>query len=314
MESISVVLPVKNGESFLTSLIPQILQNISEADEVLVINDHSEDKTLEILESFALDNPSIRVLNANESGLVQALNLGVKCATNNWIARFDVDDNYPVNRLSLQRAYINDSVAVIFSDYQVQSSLGENLGVIPSAVTSSGTLLSLLSSNRTAHPSALFNRSKFLISGGYLEEEFPAEDLGLWLRMAAQGDLITVPMVLLKYTLHSESISSTRSTQMQNMRKMLLKKYPFTRSQLDFINKDMERTLGVYSRDSSGTFRTLLFTLDYLLLWRSDCVPDNFQSNVFRLLRTIIKLPNKGTVVFDAIKMRRLRRKSRAKS
>lgn len=314
MESISVVLPVKNGEPFLGRLIPQILQNISEVDEILVINDHSNDKTLDILESFAANNSSIRILNADKSGLVEALNLGVRSAANNWIARFDVDDNYPVNRLSVQRECINESIGVIFSDYQVQSVLGDNLGVIPSAITSSGTLLSLISSNRTAHPSALFNRNKFLAAGGYLEEEFPAEDLGLWFRMARQGDLITVPTVLLEYTLHSESVSSTRRVQMQNARKMILRKYAFSVSQLNFINQDIDRTIGLYSRDPSGTFRTLLFTLDYLLLRKIGLVPQNFYRNLLKLLWQLFKFPNTGSVLFDGIRMRRMRNKIRNKS
>lgn len=290
------------------------MQNISEVDEILVINDHSNDKTLDILESFAANNSSIRILNADKSGLVEALNLGVRSAANNWIARFDVDDNYPVNRLSVQREYINESIGVIFSDYQVQSVLGDNLGVIPSAITSSGTLLSLISSNRTAHPSALFNRSKFLAAGGYLDEEFPAEDLGLWFRMARQGDLITVPMVLLEYTLHSESVSSTRGVQMQNARKMILRKYPFSVSQLNFINQDIDRTIGIYSRDPSGTFRTLLFTLDYLLLRKIGLVPQSFYRNLLKLLWQLFKFPNTGSVLFDGIRMRRMRNKIRNKS
>lgn len=314
MESISVVLPVRNGEAFLSRILPIIMGNISESDEILVVNDHSNDNTLKILQEFAASNKSIRILSSGAEGLVEALNLGVENAKNNWIARFDVDDLYPDYRLSVQRNYLTDRVAVIFSDYKVQSDAGCDLGTIPSAITASGTLLSLVSSNRTAHPSALFNREMFLKAGGYLRDEFPAEDLGLWFRMAKFGELVSVPDVLLHYTMHKNSISSTRNLLMRQKREEILRKYRFSSSQLLFINDNLEHTMKIYSNESDRTLRTFLLGLDYFSLRKIGCTPNNHLSNTFRILWTAFWHPDFGIVFFRAARMKNLRRRFRLES
>ena len=77
-------------------------------------------------------------------------------------------------------------------------------------------MLSLLTSQQTAHPSALINKVHFEKSGGYSETEFPAEDLGLWLRLSRTGKLISIPEELLYYSMTSSGISNTNRRKVQD--------------------------------------------------------------------------------------------------
>ena len=60
---------------------------------------------------------------------------------------------------------------------------------------------------------SLINKEKFLLSGGYLDSEFPAEDLGLWTRMSRHGQLISCPENLFSYSLSKTSVSAVRRKQ-----------------------------------------------------------------------------------------------------
>jgi glycosyltransferase involved in cell wall biosynthesis len=216
--NVSCVLPVKNGADYLRDLIPAILGMLQFGDELIVINDGSTDETLEILEEFRQKEERIRLIQTEGIGLVSALNLGVDNASNPWIARFDVDDVFDPSRLSIQKLLISDSIAVIFSDYSFTTHSGCYLGTVRSAMSGPATQLSLISAQRTPHPVSLINRELFFAAGGYFGEDYPAEDLGLWLRISAFGHLISTPEVLLKYRLNGNSISKL------NRQKQILKK------------------------------------------------------------------------------------------
>ncbi len=220
---ISAVLPIKNGQTYLKSLLPNILAMLSPNDELIVVNDGSTDQTKSITEDFCELDSRIKLINTHGVGLVCALNLGIESASYDWIARFDVDDDYTRNRLDEERSLLGDDVSVIFSDYQFISNTGMNLGSVYSAIFPLPTLLSLFSSQRTAHPSALINK-KFLIQcGGYLQQDYPAEDLALWLRLSHYGKILSIPKTLLLYRLSGASISAqSRKTQLIKKEEIIL--------------------------------------------------------------------------------------------
>ena len=193
-------------------------------DEWLVVNDGSEDSTGQLLREWARSDNRVRILEGRGEGLVKSLNLGLRECANEFVARFDVDDQYSASRLSLQRAAMSSNVVACFADYEFITENSISCGIIPSAVYSSAVSVSLVSSQRTAHPSVLFSKSAVLDVGGYREEDFPAEDLSLWLRMSRVGDLISIPMVLLHYRLSQGSISMVRRSEMQNRTQDLIRR------------------------------------------------------------------------------------------
>lgn len=224
MNSISFLVPIRNGEQYLPSILTALELNYKPQDEIIIIDDNSTDQTHKILLDFQYRAVSldVRIFKNFGNGLVDALNFGFRVATKSWVARFDADDIYPSYRIDFQRKLIQSSIAVIFSDYYLKSESGVNLGYIPSAIFSPSTEISLLSSNRTPHSSALVNRSIFLLAGGYRKEEFPAEDLGLWLRMSHFGKLISCPHILLEYRVGKGSISALKNKEMKERKKQIL--------------------------------------------------------------------------------------------
>jgi hypothetical protein len=150
------------------------------------------------------------------------LRLGVREAKHEWIARYDADDRYSFNRLQEQKLLLNDGVAAVFSDYEFYSIIGKSLGTIPSAVFAPCVSVSLVSGQRTAHSSVIFNKKIAEEVGSYRESDFLAEDLSLWLRMSRLGKLLSVPKTHLRYLIHGKSISANKRREMIFMRRKLL--------------------------------------------------------------------------------------------
>jgi len=205
--NLSVVMPVRNGELFIDNALGQIQKNISPSDEVIVIDDGSEDSTPIHLDQWLKVFPNLRVIRRPKIGLVEALNLGIIESTNTWIARFDVDDIYDANRLNLQRKLIYPGTVAIFCDYRFFMNSSKNLGTIPTAILPDACTLSLISSQRSPHPGVVFNKDAAVEVGMYRGPDFPAEDISLWLRLNKVGKIHSVPEVLLQYRLSSNSVS-----------------------------------------------------------------------------------------------------------
>jgi glycosyltransferase involved in cell wall biosynthesis len=215
---------------------------------------------------WAKGSANINILHTHGLGLVTALNLGIKIATHQWIARFDVDDRYSENRLKYQRKLINENVVAIFSDYSITDLDNRNFGIIPSGVNSHAIKLSLISSQRTAHSSVLFRKSAAIEVGGYLESEFPAEDLGLWLRLARCGDFLSVPETLMHYRLSKGSISSSYPDQQKMKRDILISNYGIPIESIIYCNLNLRNLMNSYNSYQLPATRKLLLLQD---LWKS---------------------------------------------
>ena len=262
MEKISVLMPVRNGAHFLSTSIQDIELNVQPADEILVVDDGSVDSTLQILSDWSKRNDKVRIIKSEGAGLVAALNLGISEASNNWIARFDVDDNYEKSRLTEQRKLISNTTSAIFCDYSFHNPEGDNLGVIPSAVSASACALSLVSSQRTPHPGVLFNKNAVLDVGAYQKEDFPAEDISLWLRLAKAGQIVSVPKVLLNYRLSKKSVSAENRKLAIFITSQLIRKIGINESDVKNCLNDWSEQFQSYSEMTYAAERKILFYRD----------------------------------------------------
>lgn len=220
--TISAVIPVRNGEEYIESSFAQVTANLEENDEAIYVVNGSSDGTLKKITRLADSDKRVRIINLGDTGLISALNVGISEAQNSWIARFDVDDLYPPDRLQKQRTAISEETVAIFSDYSVVGKDLRNLGMIPSGVDNLPTMVSLYGANRTPHPSALFSKEAFMEADMYKLEDFAAEDLGLWLRMTRIGKFRSIPVPLLKYRLHGNStVAANRKIALLNTKRLL---------------------------------------------------------------------------------------------
>jgi hypothetical protein len=140
---------------------------------------------------------------------------------------------------------------------------------------------------RTPHPGALIRKSAALSVGGYLQSDFPAEDLSLWLRLMPQGKFASVPMPLFTYTLNGGSVTGLRRKEMISKRVELISR----NQELSNYPKDLQEISyslrALYAKTENGTGRTLLLIFDGVYLCK---VYGNTLTSVRFALREILPL------------------------
>lgn len=265
---VTFLMPVKNGDIFLENSLRLIESLSCEGDEILIVNDKSTDRTSEILKEFSILNQRISVLNNTNTGLVNALNLGIKNARNNLIARVDVDDLYMSNRISSQLAVFDSSTVAVFSDYSLFSDSRGDLGLIVSAVYPIPTSCSLIASQRTPHSSVIFSRDAVIEAGGYRNEDFPAEDLSLWLRLSRLGHLKSVPETLLKYRLNPLGITSMQRHNMLIKKESLLQTIKVNPVDIDKLRAEALEISNLYTNHVYASSRRILLAKDMVAIGR----------------------------------------------
>lgn len=115
----SIIVPVFNEEEVIEEVIASLKKYLSEACEIIVVNDGSTDKTRELLEKIA----DIRIIHHLENrGYGAALKSGIKKSQGEYILIIDADGSYPpesISELINQKDYY-DMVVGARTNYQRQ--------------------------------------------------------------------------------------------------------------------------------------------------------------------------------------------------
>lgn len=89
---VSIVVPVFNAEKFLGISIGSVMEQTIPEWELILVDDGSFDKSVEICEQYALRDARIRLLTQPNRGPSAARNTGVRAATGEFIFFLDADD------------------------------------------------------------------------------------------------------------------------------------------------------------------------------------------------------------------------------
>lgn len=96
---VSLILPVKNEEKYISECIRSIQNQTLHHWQLVIVDDHSSDNTLNIITEIAKCDHRIEILKNKGEGVVNALNTGWAKAKGHLIGRVDGDDIYPAKRL-----------------------------------------------------------------------------------------------------------------------------------------------------------------------------------------------------------------------
>lgn len=211
---VSVVLPVFNGAPTVGAAVASILGQTLADIELIVVDDASTDETPLVLRGIHDERMRVTT-NAERQGLVASLNSAVETTASGLIARMDADDVAHPDRLALEhglfRAY--KQVGLVATAYTVVDDDGHDLGYVGVPPDHASVALGLLFGCCLAHPTVMFRRDVFRLVGGYRDEEYPAEDYGLWLRMIDVTQVATIPSAQLTYRRSDAGLSSTLQNQ-----------------------------------------------------------------------------------------------------
>lgn len=108
---ISVCLAAYNGEKYIESQISSIMNQLNQGDELIIVNDYSTDRTIEIVES--IQDTRIKIINNKINlGIVKSFEKSIANASGNIIFLSDQDDIWIQNKVERVIAEFEKDVAI----------------------------------------------------------------------------------------------------------------------------------------------------------------------------------------------------------
>lgn len=208
---ISVVMPVYNGQKYLSEAIDSILNQTFINFEFIIIDDGSTDKSEEIILSYN-DKRIVYIKNETNLQIVESLNRGISIAKGKYIARMDADDISLPQRLEKQLLFMekNPNIDVVGTWYET---FGDKHEVFYPLKRDCEIKAKLLFDSAFAHPTVMI-RTTSLSHLKYENQYNKVEDYALWISMSSTSTFANLPEVLLRYRYHrNQTMQQYESTQ-----------------------------------------------------------------------------------------------------
>lgn len=229
---ITVFMAAFNSADYISDSIQSILDQTFHDFELLIVNDGSTDRTIEVVETFRDDR--IRLIhNDKNRGLTYTRNVAMTAARAEFIAILDSDDIAAKNRLELQYDFFqqNPTYALCGGHGTIINKKGQAIenDALTVPVGADKIKMTLLFENTFINSSVMYKTSVLKELGGY-QDYAPAEDYELFVRMAEKYPVGNLEEILVKYRIHENNISELKV----EVAKLKLKE--IKRNQLSYLN------------------------------------------------------------------------------
>lgn len=211
---ISVIMPVYNCELYVKEAIDSILNQTYTNFELLIIDDASTDKTIELVKEY-LDVRINLIEKPINTGLTNSLNLGLQLAEGKYIARMDGDDISLPERFAKQISFLETNREVILCGSWFRIIGSDRVIKVPEKHDE--IKVAFLKGNCIAHPSVMIRKQALdAFQVVYDVSKEPAEDYDLWVRLMLIGKLHNLQEVLLDYRTHGEQVTKRQNAKQKN--------------------------------------------------------------------------------------------------
>lgn len=204
---VTVLMAVYNDERHIKEAVDSILNQTFNDFEFLIINDASKDGTYEILKSY--NDPRIKIhTNDKNIGLSKSLNIGLKIAKGEYVARQDSDDISMPERLKKQVAFLNTypDYAVVGTFAKVLNDDSEEVQLWERPIEDSSIREYLKTDNCIVHGSAMIRMPSLINVGFYDESMEKSQDYELWLRFSKKYKMANIPEFLYLWRTNREKV------------------------------------------------------------------------------------------------------------
>ncbi|KAB8317807.1 glycosyltransferase family 2 protein [Tolypothrix campylonemoides VB511288] len=245
---ISVIIPVYKVEKYIAATVESVLAQTYKNFELLIIDDGSPDKSIEICQQFT-DN-RIRIIRQENRGVAAARNTGIRNAQGEYLAFLDADDLWTPEKLAKHIEHLENSpaVGVSFCRSAFIDELGEPLGIYQITKLKGITPLDLLCRTPIGNGSVPVIRRETLediafqdnlygvVENFYFDDDrqlHPSEDVECWLRIAMKTkwliEGIAEPLTL--YRVNSQGFSAQLMKKLKSWERMLEKAHAYVPSE-----------------------------------------------------------------------------------
>ena len=218
-------MPVYNAERYLRPAVESVLGQTFRDFELICVDDGSRDSSLAMLKAYEGRDSRLRIVSRANTGIVGALNDGLRVARGELIARMDADDISLPLRFEKQVAFLKENPDHVLVGSQVMLIDPEGADLCPKRDTEfTHERIDWAHLNHRwplVHPTVMMRKSAVDAVGQYRTRYQWLEDLDLFLRLAEVGKLASLPDMLLRYRLHTGSVCHTREADQDAIRPAL---------------------------------------------------------------------------------------------
>lgn len=204
-------MPVHNAADYVAAAVTSILQQTLTDFEFLVLDDGSQDRSYAILTALAQQDTRLRVSRSPNQGVSRARNQLLAQAQGEFIAVMDADDQALPERLAEQVDFLqrHPQVVCVGGSHELIDQRGRFLTCLALPTQNDEIQrLALAGHGSICHPCAMVRRAAMVQVQGYDPSLRSAHDLDLWLKLGELGELANLPQPVLRYRLHTQSVSA----------------------------------------------------------------------------------------------------------
>ena len=207
---VSIITPTYNSEEYIFATIQSVQNQTYTNWELLIIDDCSTDKTIEIIFNLIKLDSRIKLVALTENkGTGIARNTGVSNSKGSYISFLDSDDLWKPNKLEKQLSFMKENhLPFTFSFYECIDEEGINLKIrkeAPSLITYE----KLFFCNYIGNSTAIYDAR--ILGRVPIDKIRKRQDWMLWLTILKKIKIVKpVPEVLAYYRVRKNSISSSK--------------------------------------------------------------------------------------------------------
>jgi len=224
MSSISVVMATYNGARYLQEQVQSVLSELLPGDELIVVDDNSQDRTFELLNSLKAKELQL-VRNSTNVGVRATFERGFSLSNNELIFLCDQDDIWlPGKRAAFVAAFNEDpKVSVVISDAEVIDEQGRLIAPSFMAIRRgfNGSVFATVWRNRYLG-CAMALRRTLLVSALPMPRYIPMHDMWFGAIGHMTGKVVYFPKPFLQYRRHANNVSPGSH---QSLKKMLIGRF-----------------------------------------------------------------------------------------
>ena len=201
---ISIILPVYNGEKYLSESIESCLKQTYQNLELIIVNDCSTDQTLVIAQNYASIDSRIKIItNSENKKLPASLNIGHRGAAGDYFTWTSDDNLYEFDAIeTLINTLIKNKVDIVYSNIFLIDQLGGQKRE-SNFLGFENVLFGNYIGSCFLYHKGVFERNK-----GYNENLFLVEDYDFWLRAIEHSIYFQLQRNLYCYRKHAESLTA----------------------------------------------------------------------------------------------------------
>ncbi|WP_300261644.1 glycosyltransferase family 2 protein [uncultured Cloacibacillus sp.] len=214
---VSIIMPAYNCEKYITEAIASVVNQTYPSWELIVIDDGSQDNTVNIVKGLVLKDKRINLYqNERNMGVSKTRNKGISVAKGQWIAFLDSDDCWAPEKLQRQLCISEEHKEAEFI-FSASRFMDENGGLfkwimpVPEVVT----YRDLLKHNVISCSSVLISRQ--CLGNHRMISDAIHEDFALWLEILKNGSIaygINEPLLIYRVSSNSKSGNKIKSAKM----------------------------------------------------------------------------------------------------